>query len=227
MPFFYFDWTFIIIIPTLIFAIVAQIKVKSNFTKYSRTNTSGMTGAQAAEKVLRLNGINDVRVEQTQGRLSDHFDPRAKVIRLSPEVYGGATIAAVGIACHEAGHACQYHESYLPMKLRSAIIPVTNIGSMLGIPLAFIGFFMNVGILVSIGLILYATVAAFQLVTLPVEFNASSRALRTIEENHMLNDEEYRGAKKMLTSAALTYVAALLSSLAQLLRLALIFRRND
>lgn len=230
MPYYFFDYTFIIIIPALLFALYAQIKVKSNFSKYSRANTRGITGAMAAQQVLQRNGVQDVRVELSQGgRLSDHFDPRTKVIRLSPEVYNGATIAAVGVACHEAGHACQYNESYVPMKIRSAIIPVTNIGSMLGIPLALIGYLFSFGVLIDIGLILYATVALFQLVTLPVEFNASKRALHTIEESHMLSDEEYRGARKVLTSAALTYVAALVSSLAQLLRLMILFggrRRN-
>lgn len=223
MPFYLFDYTFIIIIPALIFAIYAQIKVKTTFSKYSKANTRGITGSAAALQVLQRNGISDVRVEMTQGRLSDHFDPKAKVIRLSPEVYNGATIAAVGVACHEAGHACQYHDSYVPMKIRSAIIPLTNIGSMLGIPLALIGYIFSYGILMDIGLILYAVVALFQLVTLPVEFNASRRALNTIEESHMLVDEEYVGAKKVLISAAMTYVAALLSSLAQLLRLLLLF----
>lgn len=224
MPFYFFDYTFIIIIPALIFAVYAQIKVKSTFSKYARvTNSRGLTGAMAAQQLLQFNGINDVHIEMTQGRLSDHFDPKTKVIRLSPEVYNGATISAVGVACHEAGHACQYNESYVPMKIRSAIIPVTNIGSMLGVPLALIGFIFNFGILVNIGLILYATVAVFQLVTLPVEFNASRRALKTIETNHMLTDDEYTGAKKVLFSAAMTYVAALVSSLAQLLRLFILF----
>lgn len=224
MPFYFFDYTFIIIIPALIFAVYAQIKVKSTFSKYARVaNSRGLTGAMAAQQLLQFNGINDVHIEMTQGRLSDHFDPKTKVIRLSPEVYNGATISAVGVACHEAGHACQYNESYVPMKIRSAIIPVTNIGSMLGVPLALIGFIFNFGILVNIGLILYATVAVFQLVTLPVEFNASRRALKTIETNHMLTDDEYTGAKKVLFSAAMTYVAALVSSLAQLLRLFILF----
>lgn len=229
MPFYFFDYTFIIIIPALIFAIYAQVKVKSTFSKYSRANTRGMTGAMAAQQLLQQNGVNDVRIEMTQGRLSDHFDPKAKVIRLSPEVYNGATIAAVGVACHEAGHACQYNESYVPMKIRSAIIPITNIGSMLGIPLALIGYLFSYGILINIGLILYATVAVFQLVTLPVEFNASRRALQTIEASNMLTGEEYTGAKRVLSAAAMTYVAALLTSLAQLLRLMLLFggRRND
>lgn len=230
MPYFYFpfDYTFIIIIPALIFAIYAQIKVKSTFSKYSRANTRGITGAAAAQQVLQQNGVQDVRIEMTQGKLTDHFDPKVKVIRLSPEVYNGATIAAVGVACHEAGHACQYHENYVPIKLRTVIIPVTNIGSMLGIPLALIGFIFNYGILIDIGLILYATVALFQLVTLPVEFNASKRALTAIETGHVLSDDEYRGAKKVLMAAAMTYVAALLSSLAQLLRLFILFsgRRN-
>lgn len=222
----YYYYSFIVIIPALFFAIYAQFKVKKNYEIYSRVSSGGLTGAMAAERLLRANGIQDVKIEQVQGHLSDHFDPRTNVIRLSEGVYNGSSVAAVGIACHEAGHACQHAENYFPIKIRNAIIPVTRIGSALGVPLALIGFFLNQGVLIDIGLILYATIAVFQLITLPVEFNASSRALKVIGEQHMLGDEQYTGAKKVLQAAALTYVAALISSLATLLRLLLIFNRR-
>lgn len=231
MPYFSMYYSYLwIILPAIIFSLYCQIKVKSTYSKYAKIpNARHMTGAQAALELLRLNGITDVTIEKVAGTLTDHFDPRKKVIRLSEDIYSGTSIASVGIACHEAGHACQYNENYFPMKIRSAIIPVTNIGSMLGFPLAIGGLLLNVGILVDIGLILYSMVAVFQLVTLPVEFNASRRALRVIEEHGMLAGDEYTGAKKMLVAAALTYVAALISSLASLLRLLLIVggRRND
>lgn len=231
MPYFsmYYSY-FYVILPAIIFALICQFKVKSAYNKYSKIpNSRHMTGAQAATELLRLNGINDVKIEMVAGTLSDHFDPRTKTIRLSQDIFNGTSIASIGIACHEAGHACQYDQGYFPMKIRSAIIPVTNIGSMLGFPLAIGGLLLNVGILIDIGLVLYATVSVFQFITLPVEFNASRRALKVIEEHGMLSGDEYTGAKKMLVSAALTYVAALVSSLASLLRLLLIVggRRDD
>ena len=224
----YYNYYFIIIVPVMIFAAFAQYKVNANYKKYSIPNSRRMTGAMAAEKLLRLNGISDVKIESIKGSLTDHYDPKSNVIRLSEGVYNSSTIAAVGIACHEAGHACQHAQNYFPIKVRNAIIPITQIGSGLGIPLALIGFVFSWGVLIDIGLLLYATIAFFQLVTLPVEFNASSRALKTIKENNFLDDNDYIGAKRVLTAAALTYVAALVSSLAQLLRLMLMFgRRRD
>jgi len=183
----------------------------------------GLTGAQAAQSVLNHYGITNVRVEPVGGTLSDHFDPRSNVIRLSEGVFASNSIAAIGIACHEAGHAAQHNENYVPIKIRNAILPVTNIGSALGIPLAILGYFMNFGPLIAIGLILYSLIAVFQLVTLPVEFNASSRAIKVIDEVGLLNDEEQAGAKRVLRAAALTYVAALAVTLANLLRLILRF----
>lgn len=232
---YYMDSTWlylILVVPAFIISLVAQAKVKSTYSKMAKVrNTSGYTGAQAAAAVLRHYGIMDVRIEETSGKLSDHFDPRTKVIRLSREVYYGNSIAAVGIACHEAGHAAQHAQGYVPIKIRNAIIPACNIGSYLGIPLAFAGYFFGFEPLILAGLGLYSLIAVFQLVTLPVEFNASSRAVRVIDETGLLrSEEEIKGAKKVLSAAAMTYVAALVVTLANLLRFAVLFlgrgRRN-
>ena len=226
MGWLYYDSYYILlVVPMLILSLVAQAMVKSTFNKQSKVLSSrGLTGEQAAARVLYHYGITDVRIEHSpSGRLSDHFDPRSKVIRLSDGVYNSSSVAAIGVACHEAGHAAQHANSYLPIKVRNAILPVCNIGSRLGIPLAVIGYFMGFEPLVSIGLLLYALVAVFQLVTLPVELNASKRALAVIDETNMLGDDEIGGAKKVLTAAAMTYITALLVSLAQLLRLVLRF----
>lgn len=213
---------FILVVPALIISLIAQAKVKSTYSKMSRVmNSRGLTGAQAAENVLRYYGITDVRIEQVAGSLTDHFDPRENVIRLSQGVYSANTIAAVGIACHEAGHAAQHAENYKPISVRNMILPVANIGSSSGLWIALIGLAMNVRVMILIGIILYAFVAIFQLVTLPVEFNASSRALKVIEETNMLQGEEYAGARKVLSAAAMTYVAALLVSIMSLLRVIL------
>lgn len=236
MPYYYFDstWLYIVlVIPAFIISLIAQAKVKSTYSSMSKIrNTSGFTGAQAAAAVLRHYGIMNVRIEETSGKLSDHYDPRSNVIRLSREVYYGNSIAAVGIACHEAGHAAQHAEGYVPIKIRNSIIPVCNIGSYLGIPLAFAGYFLGFEPLVLIGLGLYSFITIFQLATLPVEFNASRRAIRVIDETGLLRDsKEIDNAKKMLGAAAMTYVAALAVSLANLLRFAILFlgrgRRND
>lgn len=228
--FYFWDSTMLILIPALLFALYWQFKVKSTYRKYQVPNRRALTGAQAAEQLLRSAGINDVRIEGIAGEMTDHYDPKAKVIRLSQGVYGSTTISAVGIACHEAGHAVQHAGGYVPLKLRNTIIPVCNIGSALGVPLAFVGLIFDFSFLIYIGIGLYALIALFQLLTLPVEVNASRRALAVIEEHGLLSEEEYPGAKKVLTAAAMTYLAALISSLASLLRFALIFlgrRRND
>lgn len=232
---YYFDSNMLyllLVVPAFILSLIAQAKVKSTYSKLAKVrNTSGYTGSQAAAAVLRYYGITDVQIVETTGKLSDHFDPRHKVIRLSREVYYGNSIASVGIACHEAGHAAQHAQGYVPIKVRNAIIPVCNIGSYLGIPLAFAGYFMGYEPLVLIGLGLYSLIAVFQLVTLPVEFNASSRAVKVIDETGLLRgDEEIKGAKKVLSAAAMTYVAALAVTLANLLRFAVLFlgrRRSD
>lgn len=229
MDIFLYYITGFIMIPVIIFAFICQLKVQSNYKKYGRIrNARNMTGAQAAYELLQLNGITDVRIKRITGNLTDHYNPKTKEICLSEGVFNSNSIAAVGIACHEAGHACQHAQGYFPLKIRNFIIPVTRFGSNLGIPLALIGIIFSWQPLIYIGIILYAAVAVFQLITLPVEFNASKRALQTIRTNSFLVGAEYNGARKVLTAAALTYVAALASSLATLLRLLLVAgRRSD
>lgn len=210
-------------LPVFIFAIFCQIKVKSNFSKYYQImSRSGMTGADAAWRLLQLNGITDVKIRKISGSLTDYYDPKAKEICLSNDVFSSRSVAAIGVACHEAGHACQHNEGYAPLKIRNMVIPATRIGSSLGIPLCFIGLLINSERLAVIGLVLYSFVALFQLITLPVEFNASKRALNTIDSYGFLSDAEYSGAKKVLSAAALTYVAALASALATIFRLLLV-----
>lgn len=236
-----FDWTYIVLVlPTIVFALWASAHVNSTFKKYSQVrNSRGLTGAQAAHAVLRANGITDVRIERISGNLSDHYDPKSNVIRLSDSVFDAPTPAAVGVAAHEAGHAVQYAQNYAPVKIRSAIVNVTNIGSKLSLPLIIIGilmmsirslsryseFFYYVAIF---GVLLYGLCVIFQLVTLPTEFNASRRALRAIEDGNLLDDNDRKAAKKVLSAAAMTYVAALATTLAQFLRLfLLVSRRRD
>ena len=221
-------WLYLVIVgPALLFAIGAQIKVKKSFNKYSRVLSSRrLTGANAALQVLSFYGIHDVRIERVSGKRSDHYDPKSKVIRLSDEVFNSTSVAAIGVACHEAGHAAQHAESYGPLKFRNAIIPVCNIGSTLGIPIALIGVFLNFGILIDIGLALYALIAVFQFITLPVEFNASRRAVDVISQTQILDEDEIIGTKKVLSAAAMTYVAALATSLANLLRFIIMFGRG-
>ena len=217
----------ILVVPALIFSLAMSAWVKSAYKKNSmRQNAGHVTGAAAALRVLQHYNIHDVRIEMTRGKLTDHYDPRHKVIRLSEGVYNSATPAAVGIAAHEAGHAAQHAEQYAPIKIRNAILPVCNIGSGLGPILVVLGFAMSFQPLVTIGLALFAMIAVFQLVTLPVEFNASSRALRVVEETGMLQGGDLNGAKQVLRAAAMTYVAALVSSLASLLRMVLQARRR-
>ena len=228
MPYFYFDYYYLIlVVPALMLAIWAQVQVKTTYRKYSRVpNSRGMTGAYAAQAVLNFYGITDVRIERVSGNLTDHYDPRSKVIRLSDGVYNSSTVAAIGIACHEAGHAAQHAENYAPIKIRNAIIPVCNIGSTIGIPLALIGWIFSFSILIYVGLGLYAAVFIFQVATLPVEFNASRRAIKVIDETQLLRDDEIGGAKKVLAAAAMTYVAALLVSIIQLLRIFAMVKRD-
>lgn len=220
----------ILIVPSLLLAIWAQMMVSSNSKKYSAVyNQRGYTGADAARMILDSNGLYHVRIERVSGNLTDHYDPKDEVIRLSDSVYGSASVAAVGVAAHEAGHAVQHATGYIPIKVRSAIIPITQIGSQLSIPLILMGFLFQFQPLVFAGILFYATAALFQLVTLPVEFNASARAMKVLEQSEMLAGDELTGAGKVLRAAAMTYVAALLTALAQLLRLILIFggRRRD
>ena len=226
MGFMYYDWTwFIFMIPCLILSLVCSANVKSTFSKYSKVpNSRLLTGARAAEEVLRANGVTGVVIEHVSGNLTDHFDPRSNTIRLSDSVYAATSVAAVGVACHEAGHAVQHAQGYFPNKLRSAILPVANIGSKLSWILIIIGLLLPVqyNFVVTIGIILYAAAVLFTVVTLPVEFNASSRALKTIKANHLLTEQEYPGASKTLRAAAMTYVASAATAIMQLLRLILI-----
>ena len=220
--------TGVIMIPVLLFSFYCQIKVKRAFRRYSSVHAMcGMTGAQAAARLLQLNGITDVQIRQIGGTLTDYYDPKNKEICLSGDVYNATSVAAIGVACHEAGHACQHAQGYAPLKIRNAAIPATRIGSSLGIPLVLLGMVFTWRPLIMVGIVLYALVALFQLLTLPVEFNASRRAVQTIESNQFLTEQEYRRAKKVLTAAALTYVAALASALATLLRLLLLAGRSN
>ena len=229
MPFFFMDyWYIILVIPAMIIAGIAQYKVKSTYKKFAKVaNSRGITGAYAAQAVLSHYGIRDVKIEQTSGQLTDHYDPKAKVIRLSQGVYDSSSVAAVGIACHEAGHAAQHASKYVPIEIRNALVPVCNIGSTLGFPLAILGYFLGFEPLITIGLVLYSAIFIFQVATLPVEFNASRRAIKVIEETGLLYDDEVGSAKKVLSAAAMTYVASMIVALANLLRLVLRFRRRN
>jgi len=239
MPYYYygFDMTYVyIVLPCLLLAMIASFSVNSTFRRYSKQiSTRRITGKDAAYRVLQANGITNVEIQRVSGNLTDHYDPKANVIRLSDSVYDSASTAAIGVACHEAGHAVQYARSYFPIKLRAAIIPVTNIGSRLAMPLILLGIlFGTLGNfsynLVYIGIACFSLSLVFQLITLPVEFNASRRAMQAISDAGILTSEEKRGARKTLTAAAMTYVAAVAVAAAQLLRLILLFggrRRND
>lgn len=239
MPYYYgygFDWTYVVLVlPCLILSLWASSNVNSTFKKYSKQfSRRGITGADAARRVLTANGVSGVRIDRVSGNLTDHYDPRTNVIRLSDDVYNNTSTAAIGVACHEAGHAVQYAVGYAPIKLRAAIIPVTNFGSKLAMPLILLGLLFTAfgDTLIYLGIACFGLSLVFQLVTLPVEFNASRRALQAIEDGNLLTEEEQRGAKKTLTAAALTYVAATAVALAQLLRLIALFggrgrRRND
>ena len=217
----------ILVLPAVIFSLWASIRVNTTFKKYSKIRSMrGITGAEAARRVLDANGLQHIRIEQIPGNLTDHYDPRSDVIRLSESVYGNTSVAAIGVACHEAGHAVQHAENYAPVKIRAAIIPVTNIGSRLAIPLIILGILLNslasapeFLVIAYIGVACYGLCTLFQLVTLPSEFDASRRALRCIESYGILGSEEIGGARRVLTAAAMTYVAALAVSLMQLLRL--------
>ena len=231
MPYYYgFDWTYVVLVlPCVILSLWASANVNSTFKHYSQQySRRGLTGAQAAAQVLSANGVSGVRIERISGSLTDHFDPRTNVIRLSDDVYGSTSTAAIGVACHEAGHAVQYAQDYTPIRIRAAVIPATNLGSKLAMPLILIGLLISSFgdlsyALVYLGIACFGLSLVFQLVTLPVEFNASSRALKQMEALRIVDDAELPGAKKVLRAAAMTYVAALASSLASLLRLLLIF----
>ncbi len=222
---YYFDPTYILVLIGVVLSLIASAKVKSTFAKYSQIRSvTGMTGAQAAERILHNSGIYDVRIERISGQLNDHYDPRTKVLRLSDSVYGQSSIAAIGVAAHECGHAIQDEKSYAPLKLRGALVPVANFGSMISWPLIIIGVLMGGSqTLINLGILLFSLAVLFQLVTLPVEFNASRRAVARLGETGILYNEELTQAKKVLDAAALTYVAAAAATILQLLRLLILF----
>ena len=236
-PYYYgFDWTYIVLVlPCILLSLWASSNVNSTFKKYSSQYSSRrLTGAEAAQRVLSANGVRGVRIERVSGNLTDHYDPKTNVIRLSDSVYSNTSTAAIGVACHEAGHAVEYAENYAPIKVRAAIIPLTNFGSKIAMPLILAGILMTFlgsfsDTLVYLGIAAFGMSLVFQIVTLPVEFNASRRAMAAIEQSNLLTAEEQRGARKTLKAAALTYVAATAVALAQLLRLILLFggRRRD
>ena len=240
MPYSYyygFDWTYVVLVlPCILLSLWASSNVNSTFKRYAKQFSSRrITGADAARRVLAANGVHALRIDRVSGNLTDHFDPKTNVIRLSDSVYDSTSTAAIGVACHEAGHAVQYAENYAPIKLRAAIIPITNFGSKIAMPLILAGIlFTALGsfsdTLIYLGIAAFGFSLVFQLVTLPVEFNASRRAMRAIEDANILTAEEQLGARKTLTAAAMTYVAATAVALAQLLRLILLFgnrRRRD
>lgn len=230
---FWGDWTVLVLIPAMIFAFWAQINVQMTFSRFKQVrNRRGLTAADVARRILDANGLNYVQIQRVSGELTDHYDARAQVVRLSDSVYDSTSVAAIGVAAHEVGHACQHAEDYVPLRIRSAIIPMTRIGSMLAMPVFILGLLfaqlslygnMVGDVFMMLGILLFSLSTLFQLVTLPTEFNASARALKTLESYGILDGDELVGARSTLRAAALTYVAALASSLASLLRLLLIF----
>lgn len=224
MPFFIFDPTIILLIPAIVLSIYANSKVRSTYNKYSKIESrSGLTGKDVAALILQNNGIRDVEIESVKGRMTDHYDPRTRTLRLSKDNYHGRSLAAVGVAAHEVGHAIQHANNYAPLGLRSAIVPVSSIGSKLAFPLILAGFFFQVSIfgfsLLDIGIAFFSLAVVFTLITLPVEFNASSRAIAAIEGHAILDEEEIAGAKKVLNAAAMTYIAAAAVAILELIRL--------
>ena len=236
---FYFDPTYILVLIGAVLCIWASSRVNSTYSKYARVRArSGMTGAQAAQRILQMSGIHDVQIQHIAGNLTDHYDPSGKVLRLSDSVYGSASVAAIGVAAHECGHALQHREGYFPLKFRSALVPAANIGSKLGLPLVILGLILGIGFdlpgggyfsLAQIGIWVFSLAVLFQVVTLPVEFDASKRALKLLESCGSMGSDEAAGSRRVLGAAALTYVAAAASSILQLLRLVILSggRRRD
>jgi len=235
--FYGFDSTYILVLIGAVLCMLASSRVNSTYSKYSRIRSrSGMTGAQAAARILSMSGIHDVQIQHISGSLTDHYDPRNKVLRLSDSVYDSASVAAVGVAAHECGHAVQHHKGYFPLKFRSALVPAANLGSKLGIPLVILGLVLGIGFelpgggyfsLATIGVWVFSLAVLFQIVTLPVEFNASGRALKMLGSYGIMGDDEVDDCKRVLGAAALTYVAAAASSILQLLRLILLSGRRS
>lgn len=231
-PYFYYDWTMLLMIPALILSLWAQASVNGTFRKYSDVyNRRGMTGAEVARRILDHNGLYQVRVEHIAGNLTDHFDPKTNVVRLSDATYNSQSVGAIGVAAHEVGHAVQHATGYVPIKVRNAIVPAVNLCSHLAMPIIMLGFvFGYLGgifpLLIDLGILLFSGTVVFQLITLPVEFNASNRALRTLRQDNVLDDTEIKGARKVLRAAAMTYVAAAVSAVLSMLRLILISRNR-
>ncbi len=229
--YYYYDPTYILVIICAIISMIASAKVNSSFNKYDRVKAqSGLTGAEAAQRLLHSAGIYDVTVQHVRGKLSDHYDPRAKVLRLSDSTYHSTSVAAIGVAAHECGHAIQHNVGYAMLSLRSTLVPIANIGSKAAIPLIILGCILSYNqTLIQIGIFAFSFAVLFQLVTLPVEFNASSRAMKMLQEQHMLQGKEVKMTRKVLTAAAMTYVASAAATIIQLLRLVLIYggRRRD
>lgn len=227
MPYFYFDYTYLIIIPAMLLGLYAQYKVNSTFNKYSQVkNARGITAAEVARQILDNNGLHDVGIAHINGNLTDNFNPKTNIVSLSDTVYNSTSVAAIGVAAHECGHAIQHAVGYTPVKIRTALVPVTNFGSSAGMIILLIGLLFSSYNLAMLGILLYSLMAVFQLVTLPVEFNASSRALKTLEQDMILYEDEVPKARKVLNAAALTYVAALVSTLSTILRFLLIVNRG-
>ncbi|WP_127836396.1 zinc metallopeptidase [Clostridium prolinivorans] len=223
----FYDYTYIILVPALIISFWAQLKINSTFSKYSKINSiNGYTGAQVARMLLDINGLYDVPVEVINGRLSDHYDPSRRVMRLSRDVFYGTSVASIGVAAHETGHAIQHKERYAPLTIRNSIVPIVNISSNLSWILFILGIILGFADLINLGIILFSAVVLFQLITLPVEFNASRRALQSLKSRAILYEEELNAAKAVLKAAAMTYVAAALVAISQLLRLIVISDRN-
>ena len=218
----------LILVPTLILSIWAQIKVKTTFARYSKIqNSKGITGAQMASYIMKTNGIDDVKIGHISGNLTDHYSPTKKELKLSNPVYGVNSVAAIGVAAHESGHAIQHKRKYFPLVLRSTLVPMANIGSAFGPTLTIIGIIFSFGILIDLGILLFGAAVAFYLITLPVEINASSRAVKILRASNLFEEEELKGVKKVLTAAALTYVASALTAIVNLLRLILLSKRDD
>ena len=222
---YYFDPTYLLVIIGAVLCLLAQARVSSTFQKYSKVRSrSGMTGAQAAQRILELSGIYDVRVERISGNLTDHYDPSSKVLRLSDSTYGSTSVAAIGVAAHECGHALQHHKGYAPLQFRTALVPIANIGSQLGLPMVVLGVVLGLSpVFIQIGIWVFAIAVLFQIVTLPVEYNASGRALDMLGSYGLMGNDEVGSCRKVLNAAALTYVAAAAASILQLLRLIALF----
>ena len=233
MPYYgyYYDWTYILVLIGAVLSMIASTKVKTTYAKYGKVRSyRGMTAMDAARQILDNAGLRHVRIERVAGDLTDHYSPNEQVLRLSDTTINSTSIAAIGVAAHECGHAIQHANGYGPLNLRNSIVPVVNIGSKLSWPVILIGVLLGLSGLLKVGILLFSLTLLFQVVTLPVEFNASSRALVILEDSHMLYDEELKGARKVLSAAAMTYVAAAIASLLSLLRLVILYggrRRND